>query len=339
MTAKAPQTPVEAPVTDEYEPVGAMVGPHQLRALSAALRDHGIQTDSAVYDYLSAACGREISSRKELTTVEAAHLVRDLIDNPPRLASPDRLAALRAEFPAEVIGKLPRITCKDCRDSQRKRCDRHEWVARCALCGSSHSSAFIHLDFLGHAHVVDRLLTVDPHWTWEPFTAEQIAALPPALRDGGLWIHLTVLGITRPGFGELEKGKGAGDAIKGAISDALRNAAQRFGVALKLWANEPLTSSSTGDHDEPATSPAPQAERPAQDDLDGMATAELLNLVDELATKAGVEYAAFTEKFRTEHGLLSVADLDALEPGQLLPWVRKVRAYMGHTVLTGDADV
>ena len=336
MTTKAPQTPVEAPVTDEQSPEVAMAGAHQLRALAAFCRDHGLTTDSAVHTWLSAFTGREISSRKELTATEIARAIWDLQNNPPAAATPERLAALRAEFPPEAVGKLPRSTCRDCSKSPNKRCDRHTWVPRCGVCGNSHTSAAIHLDFVGHADVTDRLLSVDPHWTWRPFTADEIAGIPPTLRNG-LWIWLTVLGIERPGFGDEEGGKGA----KEAIGDAIRNAAMRHGVALSLWAkgDRDWAHSEKTDTGEPAPAPQQPAQSKPRDDLDGMATAELLNLVDELATKAGVEYAQFTEKFRTEHGLLSVADLDALEPGQLLPWVRKVRAYMGHTVLTGDADV
>ncbi len=319
---KAPQAPVTAPATDEQ----AMIGPHQQRAMAAALKDHGIQTDAAVYDYLSAFTGREIGSRKELTTVEAAHVIRSLIENPPAAATPERLAALRAEFPPEAVGKLPRSTCRDCSKSPNKRCERHTWVPRCSVCGNSHSSASIHLDFVGHADVTDRLLTVDPHWTWRPFTAEEIAGIPPTLRNG-LWIWLTILGIERPGFGDEEGGKGA----KEAIGDAIRNAAMRHGVALSLWAKGDRDWAHTEKTDSGEPAPERPAQRAAQDDLDGMATAELLNLVDELATKAGVEYAQFTEKFRTEHGLLSVADLDALEPAQLIPWVRNVRAYIEKT--------
>lgn len=89
------------------------------------------------------------------------------------------------------------------------------------------------LDFVGHAAVTDRLLTVDPDWTWTPFTLEEMQALPPKFREAGLWIHLTVCGVTRPGFGD-------GPNPKECIGDAIRNAAMRFGVALDLWAKEAL---------------------------------------------------------------------------------------------------
>jgi len=135
---------------------------------------------------------------------------------------------LRDPFPAEQIGKLPRSTCRQCSESQRKRCDQHTWVSRCPECHGGHSSATMHLDYVGHADVTDRLLRVDPAWTWEPMalTGEGLPALD---RAGNLWIRLTVGGVTRIGVGD---GKNA----KECIGDALRNAAMRFGVALDLWA-------------------------------------------------------------------------------------------------------
>jgi hypothetical protein len=62
--------------------------------------------------------------------------------------------------------------------------------------------------------------------------------LPRFLLNGegypiGLWIRLTVLGVTRLGFGSVDPGKD--DLEKQLIGDAHRNAAMRFGVALDLW--------------------------------------------------------------------------------------------------------
>lgn len=164
---------------------------------------------------------------------------------------------LRDPFPAEAVGKLPRITCRACRESRNKRCPDHNWV-RCQLCGQGHSSAAIHLDYVGHADVTDRLLKVDPSWTWRPFTLEEMQALPPAMRDAGLWVYLTVDGVTRPGFGDAQ-GKSGPNAVKECIGDALRNAAMRFGVALDLWAK--------GDRDWEVKdeTPDPPAAQPAQE--------------------------------------------------------------------------
>lgn len=149
----------------------------------------------------------------------------------------DGLQRLRADFPADEIGKLPKGTCKACRDLARsyRACESHSFVRRCDVCGGSHSSASIHLDYVGHADLTARLLEVDPYWTWQPFTSDEIVALPPALREAGLWINLTVLGVTRPGFGDAQ-GKTGPNAVKEMIGDALRNAGMRFGIALDLWA-------------------------------------------------------------------------------------------------------
>jgi hypothetical protein len=90
----------------------------------------------------------------------------------------------------------------------------------------------IMLDFVGHAALTDRLLDADPTWNWEPLAVED--GLPKLDEVGGLWIKLTVCGVTRLGYGHAG-GKKGGDAVKELIGDALRNAAMRFGAALGLW--------------------------------------------------------------------------------------------------------
>lgn len=114
--------------------------------------------------------------------------------------TPEQAKALRAPFPASAIGRLPK--------------------------------GGVMLEYVGHAAVTDRLLAVDPDWTWEPVAFDE-RGLPSS--DGKhLWIRLTVCGVTRYGVGD-------GSSIKEAIGDAIRNAAMRFGVALDLWAKEDLS--------------------------------------------------------------------------------------------------
>lgn len=148
--------------------------------------------------------------------------------------TPEIAAKLREPFAAEKVGKLPRIWCGACRDAKGKVCTQHR-KSRCDECQNSITDAHLHLDYVGHADVTDRLLQVDPEWTWEPlaFTAEGL----PAFGNGGLWIRLTVAGTTRLGFGDAP-GKAGGDAVKEVIGDAIRNAALRFGVGLDLWRKE-----------------------------------------------------------------------------------------------------
>ena len=147
--------------------------------------------------------------------------------------------ALRVPFPPEQIGKLPRVTCKQCRDSRNKVCDQHQ-KRKCSVCDNWISTAHIHLDYVGHAATTARLLDVDPGWTWEPVAFDE-AGLPALDRNGGLWVRLTVAGVSRLGYGHAD-GKNGGDAVKECIGDALRNAAMRFGVALDLWAKGDLHS-------------------------------------------------------------------------------------------------
>jgi hypothetical protein len=140
--------------------------------------------------------------------------------------------ALRAPFPPDQVGKLPRVTCGDCSD-KRKTCDKHQKKV-CRTCKAYVSERHTHLDYVGHAHVTERLLAVDPDWSWEPFALNGMGL--PALDDvGGLWIRLKIGGKVMIGYGDAP---GKERAVKELIGDAIRNAAMRFGVALDLWKKE-----------------------------------------------------------------------------------------------------
>lgn len=132
-----------------------------------------------------------------------------------------KLADLRKPFPPNQISKLPKPYSKEAKKGD------------CKECGGYHGLPAMHLDYVGHAALTDRLLDVDPAWSWEPL-AVGADGLPVIDRDGGLWIKLTVCGVTRLGYGDAQ-GKTGGNATKERIGDALRNAAMRFGAALDLW--------------------------------------------------------------------------------------------------------
>lgn len=146
--------------------------------------------------------------------------------------TPEQSAILRKAFPAEMIGKLPKLNCRDCTNSPNKECNRHK-KSKCGVCDNWISPGHIHLDYVGHADTTDRLLEADATWYWEPLAIGP-DGLPVFDANGGLWIKLTVAGVTRLGYGDSGGKKGA-NAIKEAIGDAIRNAAMRFGVALELW--------------------------------------------------------------------------------------------------------
>lgn len=157
----------------------------------------------------------------------------------------ESLLSLLEPFKGKAVGKLPRVTCGDCSD-KRRRCEKHRKV-RCETCKAYVSERHIHLDYVGHAEVTRRLLEVDPAWNWEPVAMDE-NGLPLLDHDDrgnpvGLWIRLTVLGVTRLGYGSVPPGQP--DAVKVLIGDALRNAALRFGVALDMWAKN--------DRSDPAT--------------------------------------------------------------------------------------
>lgn len=139
------------------------------------------------------------------------------------------LTALRAPFEDRLIGKLPKPTKAQ---TDAIKADFKAGI-RCTICGGWHHKDVVHLDYVGHAAITDRLLEVDPCWSWEPMALNELG-LPAQDKLGGLWIKLTILGVTRIGYGDAT-GKTGGDAIKELIGDALRNAAMRFGCALELW--------------------------------------------------------------------------------------------------------
>lgn len=171
----------------------------------------------------------------------------------------DRLKALkrlREPFPDNQISKLPKPTKQQ---TEEVRANYRAGI-RCSLCGAWHHKDVVHLDYVGHAALTDRLLEVDPLWTWEPVSFDE-RGLPALDKNGGLWIKLTICGVTRIGYGNAEpKNTGiAGDHIKELIGDALRNAAMRFGCALDLWHKGDLHAHVTDDETQETPKPEPEA--------------------------------------------------------------------------------
>jgi hypothetical protein len=167
----------------------------------------------------------------------------------------EQAAALRKPFDPKTVGKLPK--------------------------------GGVMLDFVGHAAVTDRLLAVDPDWSWEPFAIDENGL--PAYQNGCLWIRLTICGVTRVGVGD-------GPDAKQRIGDAIRNAAMRFGVALDLWSRQELEGVDPNGGDAAARSgkalvdtplPARPADRQAKADLWTYAQAHGYATVPDLAQAFG----------------------------------------------------
>lgn len=179
------------------------------------------------------------------------------------------LELLREDFPDNQISKLPKPTKKQT-DTLRDAMKNGDFSLgiRCAVCGGWHHKDVIHLDYVGHAALTDRLLDCDPSWNWEPVAFDE-NGVPVMDNIGGMWIRLTVCDVTRLGYGHPD-GKTGGNAIKEIIGDALRNAAMRFGAALNLWHKGELHV----DEDEAPKSP-PKKEEPKHDPKPSVSPVEI----------------------------------------------------------------
>ncbi len=166
----------------------------------------------------------------------------------------DPLAILRDPFPDNLISKLPKPTKAQ---TEAVKANFKSGI-RCKACGAWHHPDVVHLDYVGHAALTHRLLDVDPHWSWEPVAFRD--GLPAFDQTGGLWIRLTICGVTRLGYGHAapKTNQDPGSREKEVIGDALRNAAMRFGAALDLWHKGDLHVGDNGNGE-----PTPSAEERA----------------------------------------------------------------------------
>jgi hypothetical protein len=185
--------------------------PQMGQAPPTPLTPFGDMTEEEIQQALSAPAGRVWTIPGD----DEAAIVHEMTE---------KLQHLRRPFPPERIEKKPQPMWKDAwKDKRGSRCD---------VCHGYHVlENCIHLDYVGHANTTERLLEADPFWDWEPMAYTEAGT--PYFSDGGLWIKLTVCGVTRIGFGD-------GKNPKEIIGDAIRNAAMRFGVALDLWAKVDL---------------------------------------------------------------------------------------------------
>lgn len=146
-------------------------------------------------------------------------------------AEKNNLLNLIRPFEDHHISKLPKPTKAQ---TDAVKADFKAGI-RCKECGGWHHKDVVHLDYVGHAALTFRLLETDLNWNWEPL-AFDADGFPKLDNRGGLWIKLTVLGVSRMGYGSAPgKNQSEPDTLKELIGDALRNAAMRFGCALDLW--------------------------------------------------------------------------------------------------------
>lgn len=228
---------------------------------------------------------------------------------PPDL---DLLAKLREPLPDNLISKLPGGIPPARKDAK----------SHCAVCGGYHGPASFHLDYAGHAAITDRLLEIDPLWSWEPMGYDErglpIYETDPSGKPIGMWIRLTVGGVTRLGFGDAVGKNWGPTAIKEVIGDAIRNGAMRFGVGLQLWHKGDLDAA-TGEAEEAAY----------EGPLSGQECADAVYAAD-----SEREIVALTRRFpgsREDAEREQVADPGTGAMGSLLTFVQECRAALTET--------
>jgi len=294
----------------------------QMRHLHGLLRSRlGLHERADVLDYLSVALGRDVDTRRALSWDDAERMFGLLEPLPPNPATPESFAALARPFPADEVESLPKPTKRDATKGN------------CRECGGWHGLPAVHLSYVGHAGVTMRLLEVDPSWTWEPVATDQFG-LPLLDSRGGLWIRLTVLGVTRLGYGDATNRQG-GDAVKEAIGDAIRNAALRFGVATYLWSKSEAAAailSRAGQHDDESH------EAPAEPAWNGPSTAASLARLDDYASQVGKTREEVTAKWRERHGGISVGDLDRQPADTMYALAETIGAYVASLVAAEQQD-
>jgi hypothetical protein len=194
----------------------------------------------------------------------------------------------------------------------------------------------VKLSYVGHAALTDRLLDADPNWTWEPLALDD-RGLPALDGFGGMWIRLTVCGVTRLGYGHAGTKEG-GDAIKEVIGDALRNAAMRFGAALDLWhkgelhKDEPERAEPPKQVGEPGAITGVKAAAMAASG--GVAAVEdaprVIDLAEKIKKTIGVNGATKTAKFIDQEELddTQLIFLSTLLPSNINNALKKAQAAM-----------
>ena len=179
----------------------------------------------------------------------------------------------------------------------------------------------IMLSYVGHAALTDRLLDADPCWNWEPLHIDPATGLPALDAIGGLWIKLTVCGVTRLGYGDAGEKKGC-NAMKERIGDALRNAAMRFGAALDLWHKGELHADEAPADPAPAARKEPAAESRTGDTGGATITPPQLRILLKALERKGLAEHTLTDAF----GIAALNQLPAASINDAIAWVSSQKA-------------
>lgn len=267
-----------------------------------------------------------------IVTTTPSHMIvsqpgRMVLSPDPRAACAQFWAALGERFDDESIERKPQQLSRGS-DQPRWKCEPGTNASADGfLCGGHHGRA-VHLDYVGHAGVTDRLNEVcgQGGWQWEPLAYDERGL--PLFSGNTFWIKLWV----RSPDGEWHWRLGVGDDDgrtnpKVMIGDAIRNAAMRFGVALYLWSKSEKAKALQPE-DEPA--PPPRREReevPPQQDY-RQPPAHVRVLLDEIASLDQLGKDRLAELWRNNPivGAVKAVDLNtvqAREAQKLLEQVTK----------------
>lgn len=177
----------------------------------------------------------------------------------------------------------------------------------------------IQLDYVSHAEITRILINIDPCWDWEPvkWTDTGMPAFEVINGMAHMAGRLTILGVTRIGVGSVQHNKP--DLVKELVSDFLRNAAMRFGIALSLWSKAEWQDSTT-----PAPAPSrpadkpkmPAPKRPATDATkipadDKLTEAQRQQFIDACAKK-GIDVQSVCDEAKVQLADATNGDLPAL---------------------------
>ena len=222
-------------------------------------------------------------------------------------ATNKKLADLRKPFPPEAIDQIPKGNAM--------------------------------LDYVGHAYVTERLLDVDPEWTWEPLgvTDEGNPAIKIHNGEASLWIKLTVCGVTRIGVGCERDTKN--DLTKQLVSDAIRNASMRFGAALDLWKKHAPPEATAA----PAKTSKPKSKAAAKTSGEGNQSDAWLDILantgewwDNRTDKKNPKAPDF--KAKNTNGFWATADSYNGSPAPMALWLRDAPPGFLEALETGQKD-
>ena len=291
------------------------ITPAQMRRMHALLRDHGLTGDAAVHAYIASHLGGAAPEhRNDLTTEQAADLIRTLEDPPARLAEPTHLLLTRV---SEQVGTV--------RKSDHNAQQGFNFRGIDAVVRAVWPALVTH-----RVSVTTRLVSVD-------YAERQ------SNRGGLLTVARVVLAVTFVGP--------AGDPVTTTVAGEAMDSGDKAtpkaqSVALRTALLQTLMLP-TDDPDPDSFSYRPRDGAPEWEDVisddpdqDGPATATLLADLDDLARRLGGRTRSeVTAKWRNTVGGLPAGRLPDVRPELIGGLCDSLAAYLAaNPDMDADAD-